>query len=746
MLQMASEQQKNDIEKEKKTKKNTKKNEKNTPEKEKKKVGRPKGSKNKPKEASDSKGSKATGTKKKETKKNSKQASASRNNKRNKSDTEIKTDIMVRRFTTSLLLDENLGIEERVNKLFKKWGKSLKIGGSIIHDKDIYTDDDEFNHKMEVQKQINILRERLERKEITPAEYDSRKARLEESVSDIVAGKAKKVHIHIYMDFGRNAHSLADICKYLSDEENGIIVPENMIQFVTAKKGQLHKNILGALAYLTHQTTASMDAGKYQYDNNAVKNFKFDPTNKADYSQIIHDIGEIKTYDDFIYIYEKFRREFDVQGMNYITEILKGNLHPNEVAQIDEAYYFSGGNERKLLNARKHYVNEILPAPTLRFTFYIGPAHGIHDAGRIGKSMTGKALALNQCALMNPVLYKKLYEQVPNDLELFKALQANKMIFVVGAKGVSFDGYDGEPIIMFDDCRPNNLIKMFGSRDALLTYFDPPFTRQAMNVKFGSVVLKNMVTIINGYNNYDDFVQELSRTVVRKDDGDGIRSYYQSESTSQIKGRIPFIYHISPSSIRSDIQLQYMIGTNAHDISTRYPNLLRDASQNRQLRNAGEQLLSGFTERKPMIENHYSTKRPDELRDVMSDFNAIDDPDYIKYLDLHDMGYSKYTPAEWGRLLEYMRHADANGAQGYPKAGWEDCFDRFLFEDEFSDAKDMYIYFFNMYLRLYSAEYDLPRALTLDIDLIHPSKKTKPFMRFVRAEFELYLELAKRYN
>lgn len=706
----------------------------------KKRRGRPPGSKNKPKVED---------------------VKTSKSNRSNKSDSIIKTDTMVRRFTTVLFLDKNPNIIDRVKKMFRKWDKSTKIRGYVIHDKDTYTTSEALEHSKSIEERISQLNDKKKSRKIKKDAYEMQLSMIEAERDLIRAGAPKPAHVHIYMDFGRTTKSLSDICEMLSSETDNAIVSENMIQFVAGK--HLHKRIIGALAYLTHSTMTAQEDGKFLYNASDVKMFRFAPKNKSDYNQKILDVGVLTTYHEFLEVYETLKKELEFEGRNYISEILNGTLLPHEVANIDPDYYFASSNQRKLEQARKYYVNEVIPAPSLRFNFYIGPAKDVADRGRIGKSLTGKAFALSQCATLNPTLYDRLYKQSNSDSELFELLQRNKMIFMIGGQGVSFDGYDGEPIVMFDDCRAENLLKIFGTRDALLTFFDPPYTRQALNVKFGNIVLKNMITIINGYAPYDEFIKGLSTTAVKRDMGDGVRTYHEYESTSQIRGRIPFIWHIASDIVTSEVQLQYMIGSNAHDVTRRFPNNARIASQFRQSELYGRTLMTDFTEKRPVIEEHYKgydvNNEPIEIN-----FNEITDISDIRYREYQSYCYKTYSLSQWELLDEYIRHADTHGAKEKHNADWAECYIFHHFYDKYPTGElvdEMRQYIISRYLDKYASEYDVPtEKYTLkinerDTELLRYTNPgglgryphhMRDLMNFIRDDFREYLELAKRYN
>lgn len=100
---------------------------------------------------------------------------------------------------------------------------------------------------------------------------------------------------------------------------------------------------------------------------------------------------------------------------------------------------------------------------------------------------------------------------------------------------VTFDGYDGQPAIIWDDMRAVSLIKQFG-REGVFRLFDPHPDQDAQQAKHSRIILCNMLNIINGVEPYKDFIAGLAGTYT---DRDGRK--HEAEDENQAWRRFPLI-------------------------------------------------------------------------------------------------------------------------------------------------------------------------------------------------------------
>ena len=100
---------------------------------------------------------------------------------------------------------------------------------------------------------------------------------------------------------------------------------------------------------------------------------------------------------------------------------------------------------------------------------------------------------------------------------------------------VTFDGYDGQPAIIWDDVRVTDFIRQFGSNGAF-RILDPHPKKIAQQAKHSRLILTNVVNIINGVQPYKEFIAGLVGTYT---DRDGVQ--HKAEDENQAWRRFPMI-------------------------------------------------------------------------------------------------------------------------------------------------------------------------------------------------------------
>ena len=66
-----------------------------------------------------------------------------------------------------------------------------------------------------------------------------------------------------------------------------------------------------------------------------------------------------------------------------------------------------------------------------------------------------------------------MYPQYENDEDIF---------FIVGSNGSALEGYDGQPVIIWDDKRAIDLLNVLGDRGNVFNVFDVHPVRQRQNI------------------------------------------------------------------------------------------------------------------------------------------------------------------------------------------------------------------------------------------------------------------------
>ena len=269
-----------------------------------------------------------------------------------------------------------------------------------------------------------------------------------------IAGEVKPPHWHIAVEMGTNQIEIGVIARWFGIAEN----------FVETAKGA--GAFLDCVQYLTHEHNKQQMLGKRLYADEEVKsNFEFRAEldrraeNKARYGRDLN-------------LKERLRVEVLLKGMTLRQVIDK---YPLEYQQ-DFAY---------LERCRIRYISKIAPMPQRRINYYI------EGAGGIGKGLISRALAR---ALVDR-------DNVMKDDEIF---------FEVGADRTSFEGYDGQPVLIWNDCRATTLLQKLDGRENVFNVFDPYPADIQQNIKYGSIRLNNEINIVNSVQTWKEFLDELA--------------------------------------------------------------------------------------------------------------------------------------------------------------------------------------------------------------------------------------------
>ena len=120
-----------------------------------------------------------------------------------------------------------------------------------------------------------------------------------------------------------------------------------------------------------------------------------------------------------------------------------------------------------------------------------------------------------------------MYPQYEDDEDIF---------FEVGAKGAPFEGYDGQPVIIWNDRRAFDLLQELNGRGNVFNVFDTHPTKQRQNVKFSSICLCNEVNIVNSVQDYVEFLERLAGGYTDRNGEE-----HEAEDKGQSYRRFPFI-------------------------------------------------------------------------------------------------------------------------------------------------------------------------------------------------------------
>lgn len=291
-------------------------------------------------------------------------------------------------------------------------------------------------------------------------------------------GEIKPPHWHIVLQCGY-AIEIGTVAKWLGISDNFVDVP----------KGLGAGKFLDCVEYLTHESIKQQELGKHRYEDKEVKtNFDFRSKidkrneNKAKYGKDLSDKDQLRY--DVLYSGKTLRQCIAQDRLLYMEDF------------------------EKLQKLRMQYISMQKP-PKTRLNYYVT------GRGGVGKGLICRALA------------RSMYPQYNDDEDIF---------FEVGAKGAAFEGYDGQPVIIWNDRRAYDLLQELNGRGNVFNVFDTHPTKQKQNVKFSSMFLCNEVNIVNSVQPYDEFLQGLAGGYTDK-----YGEEHEAEDKGQSYRRFPFM-------------------------------------------------------------------------------------------------------------------------------------------------------------------------------------------------------------
>ena len=309
-------------------------------------------------------------------------------------------------------------------------------------------------------------------------------------------GKTKPPHWHIVIQMGSNQAETSTIAKWFGISENYVDVP----------KGVGANKFLDCVQYLTHETEKQQKLGKHRYEDEKVKS-NFDWRAELDNRAA-----------------NRLKYGKDLTPTQQMLYDVMYNGMTLRVAEKKDAFIYMD-NLDKLTKYRLDYIRRMKP-PANRINYYL------YGKGGVGKDLMSRALA------------RALFPQFEDDEDIF---------FVVGAGNVTFDGYDGQPVLIWSDRRAGGLIKALGGRENLFNVFETHPTKQRQNIKYGSINLCNVVNIVNGQESYAEFLDGIAGEY---SDRDG--NTHEAEDKNQGYRRFPFIIPLHDTDFDLMVNKGYM--------------------------------------------------------------------------------------------------------------------------------------------------------------------------------------------
>lgn len=308
---------------------------------------------------------------------------------------------------------------------------------------------------------------------------DTYSAQDQEADASHIMGEKKPRHWHVILELKSNQLEVGVIAKWFG-------IPAN---FVNITKG--HGALLDCCKYLTHEDEKQQELKKQRYDDErVVSNFPW--------REALTEREEKKLL---------YGRDLDpLSSMMYDVRYSGKSLR--ECKEADKILFMH--NERKLNELRANWLMDSTP-PLYRLNLLVD------GSGGGGKTQICKGIA------------RSFYPGLPDD----------EVFFIIGGDKVTFDGYDGQPVIIWDDCAAINMLDAVGGQDTLFKVLDPfpGADRVRVTVKHGKTQLINCINLINSAQPFADFMRDITTPPKKKHR----RQEAGKEDPRQTGRRIPLI-------------------------------------------------------------------------------------------------------------------------------------------------------------------------------------------------------------
>lgn len=349
-------------------------------------------------------------------------------------------------------------------------------------------------------------------------------------------------------------------------------VPVSQIEVPRGRDAFLDK-----VEYLTHERTEQQALGKALYKDNEVhSNFDFRAKLDARYEMRLKYGRDITQKDELRY------------------KVLNEGMTIREVCDLDPIAY---QNDYATLDKfRMKYITEKAELPEIRLNYYVC------GSGGVGKGLFCRAIA------------RELFPNLKHDDDIF---------FETGAKGAPFEGYDGQPVIIWNDRRAIDLLQELNGRGNVFNVFDTHPTRQRQNKKYASVCLTNKVNLVNSVQPYTEFLDGLAGEYKDKD-GNVVKT--EMAERGQSARRFPFIVPIHAEDFDLLINKGFAEGSDAYDQYLAYEHIRGNLQRVMIACQGREDLarrLSGKTV-KPIIDKHNEILEQAETKSDLTEAQILE--------------------------------------------------------------------------------------------------------------------------
>lgn len=376
--------------------------------------------------------------------------------------------------------------------------------GAVVHGNRLITDAD-------IQKVLAVFADKIDKWAYILHDKDVYTLQDEKRNYAHKVGTPKPPHYHI-MILLRERQRIGQIAAWFN-------VPVNQVE---RKGGKLDGPFIDMVEYMTHR----LHPDKAPYDESAIDS-------NVDVHELLLEVDKKRK---LVVKYAKTTEDIQV----YCDKIADGSMSLDEVRAEVGGYTFSK-NERAFRTNRAYFLEKVCHLPDYRGNYYISG-----DSGE-GKGVLSTDLA---CSLVG----------VPRKgmTASGEAISLEDYIFFVSADergGISFDGYDGQGVIVWEDITGEGVCKALGGVKSTLQALEVhPNHRIKVHVKYGHATLVNAFNIFCGTQPYDEFLRELVGW--RKDAYSGAW-VENGQPLKQSVRRVPVIINVHPEDydvlLRNDL-------------------------------------------------------------------------------------------------------------------------------------------------------------------------------------------------
>ncbi|MGO1630055.1 MAG: Rep family protein [Microbacterium sp.] len=271
--------------------------------------------------------------------------------------------------------------------------------------------------------------------------------------------------------------------------------------------------------YLTHENPNQADKGKHVYDRSEVS------SNIEDWELQLDEHVQERANRRGGQSAEAKKRDA------LMLAVMHGEQTLRQVREEEPSIY--GKNLDSFKKWRADFLLSQEP-PRMRTNHYVGGKLGEVDLGRTGKSQLARLLAR----------------------ALYPHLDAAECYHEAKDKRAPLQHYRGQPVIIWDDYHPVDLMEALGSRTGVWQVFDDHPGADDVKILYGTTRLVHEVNIITRVTPYREYLDALAGQYVDKKG-----ELHTAEDKRQSYGRFPFVHEVTSDEIGVFVNRGYLDDT-----------------------------------------------------------------------------------------------------------------------------------------------------------------------------------------